>query len=440
MKFKKVLAGSLAATLGLMILPVLAMTASAAPFADIAIVPDAISVIRAVDFDSGEYDWKDNSGSHDVREDEMVDNEFGSGVADDYGGNIGWTDHGTRVQWTVNVAAEGEYRFAAWCASDNGSNEGLSLYCGDELIGSIDYVEQEGWQEYALYNFGDIKMAAGTQVIHAKWGSVGGFNITAIIVTPMINGAPLWVPVEHKIAGSGKNIVRAVDFDAGAANYGKNANSDSKTIRPDEEVNTEIGESEFGGNIGWINAGEWVQYSVNIARDGMYKFDAWLATDSDSPGGIKIYIDGSEIGDSGMPNKNGWQAYELYGVGETPVLSGEHIVKVEFLGGNNFSALEISRTGNIEEPTEAPAAEENADEAEGEAAKDPAAADETEAASEDEKSGDNMTIIVIAIIAVVAVVVIVAIIGAIRSTGKNKGKEEDKEEDKDKDGDAEKKD
>jgi len=429
MKPKKILAILLVTALIFTMLPALSMTAGAVPFTEITIVSDAVSAIRAVDFDSGDYDWVDKGGSgHDIREDEEVATEFGSGVADEFGGNIGWTDHGTRIQWTVNVAADGDYRFAAWLASDNGSNEGLSLLYNDTEIGSIDYVEQEGWQEYALYTFGDAKMTAGTQVIQAQWGTVGGFNITAIIVTPLIDGAPIWTPVEHKVSGS-KSVIRAVDFDSGAANYGKDDNSDSKVIRPDEMVNTEVGESEFGGNIGWIKAGEWVQYSVKFERDGMYKFDAWLATDSDTPGGIKVYIGDTEVGETDTPNKNGWQEYELYNAGETAVTADDYVIKVEFLGGNNFSALEITRTGNIETPTEAPPAEENAggenSDGEGDANEDSAATEDAAGTSDDKDSGGNMVIIII--IAAVAVVAIL-VIAVIATKRKKPGEVENKDE------------
>jgi len=416
---KKILAISLAVFL---LASVLSVPVFAVPYADIKIAAGAQSAIKAVEFDSVDDDWKDGScgGGKSIRPDERIDTEPGAGAAEDFDGNIGWTDHGTWVQWTVNVEADGDYRFEAWCASDNGSNEGLSLLYDDALIGSIDYVEQEGWQEYTLYKFGDIKMTAGTHVIKAQWGSVGGFNIAAIIVTPLINGQPMWIPVELKINASGKNVIRAVDFDAGADKYSVAA-SGNHDIRPNEAVNTEPGGSEFGGNIGWITAGDWVQYSVKVQRDGAYKFDAWLASDADPQGGVTVYVDGKEIGTSPNSSKDGWQTYALYPVGEGNITAGDHVIKVEFTGGCNFAALEVTRTGDIkDESAAAPEAAAPGDGAEApapEANDDNAGADATAAANAndststtDDGSGNMILWIGIAAGAVIVIVVIVVLV------------------------------
>jgi len=425
MKFRKFLATFLVTAMLFTMLAALAtINVSAEPFAEITIAAGAQSAIKAVEFDSLDYDWRagDCGGGKSIRPEERVDTEPGAGAADDFGGNIGWTDHGTWVQWTVNVAADGEYGFEAWCASDNGGNQGLSLLYDDALIGSIDYVEQEGWQEYTLYKFGSITMTAGTHVIKAQWPSVGGFNIAAIITTPYVNGVPMWIPTSYTIGGS-KTTIKAVDFDSGK--YGKAPADGLKTIRPDEDVNTEAGDNkalEFGGNIGWIAAGDWVQYTVTVQRDGMYKFEAWLASDADPTGGVIVYVDDKEVGTSPNSNKDGWQAYSLYPVGEAAVTAGEHVIKVEFNGGLNITALEVTRTGNIQEATEAPpaAAEDNA--ADGGDAAAPAEdgadsggdANNNNSTASDEEDGGNTMIIIIVIIAIVVVVAVVVVIVAMK--------------------------
>lgn len=428
MKFKKFLAGLCAAVLLFMLIP--AMSASAEPFAEIKIAATARSVIKAVEFDSNpDYNWtSDCDGGKGVRPDELVDTETGSGTAEDYDGNIGWTDHGTWVQWTVDVEADGDYRFEAWCASDNDSNEGLSILCDGAPVGTLDHVEQEGWQEYALYKFGDTAMTAGTHVIKAEWPSVGGFNITAIIVTPLVNGYPVWIPVEHKIASSGTNRIGAVDFDSGVNGFSFDETG-SSAVRPDETVNTEFGNETSGstysgytGNIGWISAGDWVQYTVTVAREGMYKFETWLASEADPPGGIKVYADDGEIGTSPDSAKDGWQNYAKYPVGEAAMTAGDHVIKVEFTGGCNFAALEITRTGNIPEQappeTDAPA---QADESPADAAA--TGEGDSNTAIDEEESGGNMLLIIIIAAAIVVVVVVLLVI---MTAGKGKKKEEKK--------------
>ena len=163
----------------IIITSLVSLNAMAVPYADIKI-GDGVSTIIATDFDSGEYDWVDNGGGKDVRPDEEVGTEWGES---EFGSDVGWTDQGTGIQWTVQVEFDGKYKFEVWLASDNGSNEGMSLLYDGAKIGETGYAEVEGWQVYALYSLGEIEMTAGTHVLKADWPAVGGINISAIIVT-----------------------------------------------------------------------------------------------------------------------------------------------------------------------------------------------------------------------------------------------------------------
>ena len=134
----------------------------------------------------------------------------------------------------------------------------------------------------------------------------------------------------------------ATDFDSGI--YGKAPADGSKDIRPDEEVNTEVGESDFGGNIGWIGAGDWVQYTIDVEVAGVYLVEGWLASDADPTGSLKVSVGGVEVGTSVNCNKNGWQAYSLYTVGNVYLAAGTQVITAEFPeGGVNFAALEFTR-------------------------------------------------------------------------------------------------
>jgi hypothetical protein len=200
------------------------------------------------------------------------------------------------------------------------------------------------------------------------------------------------------------NIIKAIDFDPGK--YNKAPVTDgSKEIRPNEEVNTEKGGSEFGGNICSTAAGDWVQYTVNAQTNGKYKFDAWLASDADPTGAVTVYCDDIKVGTSENSAKKGWQAYELYPAGEIDMTRGEHIIKVEFTGGVNFSALEVTRTGDITEPAET--AENNAD-----------TGKEAPAAGTAVASDGNGMLLILVIIAVV--IVVIAVVVAVIVKKKNK--------------------
>ncbi len=403
MKSKKALVSLFATALIFMLLSALmTVNISAEPFKDYTIVPDNKTIIMATDFDSGIYGKAPASGSKDIRPDEDVNTEIGGS---DFGGNIGWIAAGDWVQYTVNVAKDGKYRVEAWIASDADPTGAVKLYYNDQEMGTSEDSARDGWQIYDLYFVADVEMTAGKCVLKTEF--TGGINVSALEITPLgANGNPIWIPVENKIKSFGKSIIKAVDFDPKA--YKKTPSDGSKDIRQDEDVNTEIGSSEFGGNISYIAAGDWVQYSVNVQRDGKYKFEAWLASDADPTGAVKLYCDDKEVGTTPNSAKNGWQSYELYSAGEINITAGDHVIKAEFTGGVNFSALEVTRTGDIEVPEETTLPAEDNTVTGGDKA--PADSDSgTDIAGEND-SGNTALIVILVVAAVVVVAVVVIVV------------------------------
>ena len=223
---------------------------------------------------------------------------------------------------------------------------------------------------------------------------------------------PSWKPKNFRI-GEGTTQITAVDFDSGADNYGKGGNPDdgNKDLRPDEDVNTQSNETEFGGNVGWIGAGDWVQYTIR-ADEGKYSFAVWVASDADPTGNVEVYVDDVLVGASDNSNKDGWQEYALYQVGEIEVESGSHVIKAAFpSGGLNLAALEVTKVGDIEKPTEEATEPEVV--ADGETPADgESPADDGTAAPEakDEDAGSSNLVLIIIIGAALVVVIVVAII------------------------------
>ena len=426
--FKRFLATTLSLVLIALLLSPVVM---AEPYQEFKI-GDGTTVIEAVWFDSGAdnyYDTDPDGGNHDIRADEEVqtydytiNGDYQGGRETDTPSCIGWINAEEWVQYTVQAEVAGNYQLDIWGAGTGGE---FVAYCNGVEMGSV-YVEDEdgSWHNYTLLPVGLFNMTEGTNIIKTEFPD-GGINVESLVITLVEAGGapppPVWKPKNFKVTDS-KTVITAVDFDAGEANYGKaGATADGSTdIRANEAVNTEIGESEFGGNVGWIGAGDWVQYTVTVEQDGKYKFAAWMASDADAPGTVAIYVDDQSVGESPNSNKGGWQAYELYDVGEIEMTSGRHIIKAEFPSGNmNFSALEVTRTGDMEVATEAPTEEEaappadensaddNAGDADGEATTTKAAAVDSE-----DENGNSNTVIFIIVGAVIVVALVVIIVFA----------------------------
>ena len=155
------------------------------------------------------------------------------------------------------------------------------------------------------------------------------------------------------ISGSGKSVIEADCFDGGEENYhDNNPEEGAHDSRPDEHPQTQqtggyIGRDDIDVEnnycIGWISAGEWIQYTVTVEEDGLYKFSAWIASDAGTPDGVELYYNDVLIGYSGAPAKNGWQNYSEYKVGNIDMAAGIHVIRVEFKGGMNLDAIIVER-------------------------------------------------------------------------------------------------
>ena len=254
--------------------------------------------------------------------------------------------------------------------------------------------------------------------------------VTILIIT--ISGIPaLAAPYE----GSGikitdkKSIIEAVYFDSG--DFYESGGGGSYDCRPEmrdgQGPQTEFGGSGFEGNIGWTAEGEWVQYTINVENAGKYKFEAWLASDASPVGNIEVSYNNKAIGQTESDDRDGWQSYGLYPIGEIEMAAGIGVIKVEFItsgGGTNLAAIEVTRLGApaaVDPPAEAPAPT-AADTPDGDSAAAVPAYDGDSASAKQPEAGDSTKLaagllglsmllwICIAIFAVLVIVVIVVLV------------------------------
>ncbi len=100
------------------------------------------------------------------------------------------------------------------------------------------------------------------------------------------------------------------------------------------------GDTGGGQNVGYIDAGDWLEYAMNVAQDTVYSFTFRLA--SQYGGGIiTIYVDEKIIGKVNSSNTGGWQKYESVKL-DAPLPKGKHYLKiVATKGGFNINWIDI---------------------------------------------------------------------------------------------------
>ncbi len=140
-------------------------------------------------------------------------------------------------------------------------------------------------------------------------------------------------------------LIEAEDFDVGGegvAYHDTDAGNNGNQYRLAEDVDIQTCTDDGGGyNLGWIIAGEWLEYSVSVPVSGEYPIEVRVAS-LNAGGTFHIEFDGvDKTGDVTVPPTGGWQTWTT--VATTATLSaGTHLMRfVNTEDGFNVNSFDV---------------------------------------------------------------------------------------------------
>ena len=287
--------------------------------------------IQAEDFNDDGY-WDSTSGnagttyrSTDV--DVQATSDSGGGF------NVGWIAAGEWLEYTVRVGATGDYDIAARVASPQSGRSLAVQVDGLDITGAVAVPYTGGWQQWRTVTHARVHLAAGTHRVRIV-ALTGGFNLNWLSITASAGDDPA-PPVV---------VVQAEDFldnafwDSTAGNAGNAYRSSDVDIQATSDVGG-------GYNVGWIAAGEWLEYTVQIAVAGHYDIAARVA----SPHTGKTYnllVAGGDItGAVSVPNTGGYQKWQTVTRPRVYLPAGMHKLRFSSsTGGFNLNWLSLQRS------------------------------------------------------------------------------------------------
>ena len=241
-------------------------------------------------------DSTNNGGQY--RTGEGVDIETCTDTGGGY--DVGWTQTGEWMKYSVNVATAGAYTLACRVASGIGSGTAGTFHIenesGTNLTGSITVSATGGWQTWANVN-ATVNLTAGAHTLKVVIDSgAGAFNLnsmtftsTAYAGTPY-TGTPISIPGTVQVENFDKGGEGVAYHDTDAANNGGQ-------YRTTEGVDIETSTDTGGGyDVGWTQTGEWEKYTVNVSTAKTYTVTFRLASG---------YPSGQNVGQIHLEDKNG---------------------------------------------------------------------------------------------------------------------------------------
>jgi probable HAF family extracellular repeat protein len=129
-------------------------------------------------------------------------------------------------------------------------------------------------------------------------------------------------------------VIQAEDFDEGGEGVSyhdatTNNEGGSGSYRATDVDIEPTADSGGGYNVGWINAGEWLEYTVNVVSAGTYTLEARVASPSGG-GTLHVEMDGvNKTGAMTVPLTGSWQSWAS--ISRTVALpAGTHVLRVSF--------------------------------------------------------------------------------------------------------------
>lgn len=181
--------------------------------------------------------------------------------------------------------------------------------------------------------------------------SAGSYTVTA--TSGAVNGSAQIIVNSVSTGWTLPGRVEAENFNSGGQNvgyYDTSAGNTGGAFRPAEDVDIEgTGDAEGLYNVGWTEAGEWLEYDVSANASS---FDLSIRAASATGGGsLRVEIDGVDVsGPISVPNTGGWQVYESFSVANVGITPGNHTMRIHFISpGINLNYVDF--TENTSTPT-----------------------------------------------------------------------------------------
>lgn len=234
---------------------------------------------------------------------------------------------------------------------------GAEIALTAEVTGNITKVEFYidgtliGTDDSAPFSINSGSLETGFKGFYAK-GYVGSeFNISNV-VSVQVGSQKAYLGTPWAIPG----LIEAGNFDVFAGGSGQgityfdNTSWNEGDYRTSESVDA-VSEGGEGKTVGWIDDGEWLEYTINVETAGDYPLNFRYANGNNSTGGpFHLQLDGEKISsDITMAPTGAWDSWKSKTVDGISFTAGEHILRVQIdKGGFNLGKMTF---GTVPEQT-----------------------------------------------------------------------------------------
>ena len=317
----------------------------------------ANTAIEAENFDSG----KEGASYHDLQSANLGGNSYRSGTGVDVISMndqsstraVGIVKAGEWLKYTTTVQATGTYNIEFRIAALGAGGQFHLEVDGKNVTGTLNVTDTKNWNRYTSVIKTGVSLSAGQHTMrlvfdkNGKTGYVGNFNLirfvkTGATATPAPAPAASAAYKAFNLSAGTATTIQAEDFDNGANGVAYKDTSSANEGRQYRGTGVDIEKTTDSGggfDVGYLKQGEWLDYTVNVAKAGAFNFDARIAS-AFTGGAFHLEIDGKNVtGTLHFTNTGNFQKWTTLRKTGLAISAGKHTIKlvVDSTGGHKFA-------------------------------------------------------------------------------------------------------
>lgn len=303
-------------------------------------------VVDASNFDNGGQGvaYNDNSGLdggntafRPGREVEMVGAE----------NDIGFVKPGEWVEYTINVATAGTYGFSVNAKTPVAGATVTVSQAGGATLGVVTLADgHAGGSNFDSAAFAQstvvpLTLAAGVQTIRLAFNGPLASNgyvldLRSFTLAPQAQQTP--VDGTPPVLGDGVLTIEGIDYDNGGQGVAYNDQAGLQGGSNGGRAGSSV-EVTISGDIGWINSGEWLEYTITVEEAGSYAFNLSMALgDATGPNRsvTATFTNGGAVDTVTLntPRTGTWSNFQNTQTATVDLDAGTTVVRLTFNGGS----------------------------------------------------------------------------------------------------------
>lgn len=202
-----------------------------------------------------------------------------------------------------------------------------------------------GEDTLAPYELTAKNIAVGNHRFYARLYQGNEFNLSNMLSITSgeqlpYSGNP--IPIPGTIEAGNYDL-----FEGGSArgiSYNDNDLNNNGNFRTDEAVDASSDATE-GNTVGWINSGEWLEYTIDVQKAGFHDLSFRYASGNVNGGGSFYLISGKDTiaTVNSVASTNGWNTWSTQTLNFVPLKSGIQVLRIAF-GGGEFNLGKLTFT------------------------------------------------------------------------------------------------